>query len=68
MSTGIERIVYVDHDGTLCRGRLLQRAFGLGFLSLTRLMYARGARLSIVRARYSEARLPGTWHYPSEPD
>lgn len=53
------RVLFVAEDGTLCRGRTLERP-RVG--EPTRLLVMRRRRLELVHARESEGRQPGTWH------
>lgn len=51
---------YVAEDGTTWRGCTLERPNYGG--NPTELLVKIGPRLEILKAHYSEQRLPGTWH------
>lgn len=67
MSGLVERVVYVDSLGVVALARTLGRPDADG-RTLLLVSYGGLARLSILRARQSERREPGTWHRPPQPN
>lgn len=60
----VERVVFVGPELELWRARTLERRIPG---QPTKLLVSERGRLSILHARYSEGREPGTWHRAAPP-
>jgi len=63
----VQRVVYVSATGRPQEGRLLS---GEEYDGRYQVLISEGglACLTVVRARHSERREPGTWHRPPKPN